>query len=376
MFADDTDRFRCAFENKNFCTYEEFLKCKKGFEKRVAHNLNMQPSWSLFGLSVLVAVLFALSSASTRHTSNWAVLVDTSLFWFNYRHLSNTLAIYRHIKRLGIPDSRIILMVADDASCNARNPRPANIYNSPYDRVNLYGESIEIDYRGNEATVENFVRLLTGRLPPSTPSSKRLNTDENSNILIFMTGHGGEGFLKFRDENELSSSELADAIEQMWQKRRYHEILFIVDTCQAESMGKAVYSPNVVTVGSSSIGEESLSLHVDRDIGVFTSDRYSYYAAEFLKSVEPNSKITMDKFLAVCPYSRCHSTVVTRTDLLRRPIETVPVTDFFGSVRYIATYEFNLNVNDTQPAGTDRAPVNHLPKRNTQGLHYVEPLCI
>ncbi|VDQ17740.1 unnamed protein product, partial [Trichobilharzia regenti] len=92
-----------------------------------------------------------------------AVLVDTSRFWFNYRHISNVLSIYRSIKRLGIPDSRIILMVADDASCNARNPRPATIFNSPYNRVNLYGEEIEIDYRGYEVTVENFIRVLTGR---------------------------------------------------------------------------------------------------------------------------------------------------------------------------------------------------------------------
>lgn len=31
------------------------------------------------------------------HTNNWAVLVDTSRFWYNYRHASNTLTIYRHV---------------------------------------------------------------------------------------------------------------------------------------------------------------------------------------------------------------------------------------------------------------------------------------
>ncbi|GAA33625.2 putative GPI-anchor transamidase [Clonorchis sinensis] len=226
-------------------------------------------------------------------------------------------------------------MLSDDASCSPRNPRPAQIFNNPYNPVNLYGESIEVDYRGYEVTVENFIRVLTGRLPPSTPTSKRLNTDEHSNILIYMTGHGGDGFLKFQDENELSSNEMADVVEQMWQKKRYHEILFIVDTCQAESMGKLIYSPNVVTVGSSAIGEDSLSLHVDKDIGVFMSDRYSYHASEFLKGITPESKQTMDQFLSICPKHQCLSTVVTRTELLRRPIRTVPVTDFFASVRHI-----------------------------------------
>jgi len=56
----------------------------------------------------------------------------------------------------------------------------------------------QVDYRGYEVTVENFIRVLTGRLPPSTPRSKRLLSDNRSNILIYMTGHGGDGFLKFQ----------------------------------------------------------------------------------------------------------------------------------------------------------------------------------
>ena len=37
------------------------------------------------------------------HTNNWAILVDTSRFWFNYRHVANVLSVYRSVKRLGIP---------------------------------------------------------------------------------------------------------------------------------------------------------------------------------------------------------------------------------------------------------------------------------
>lgn len=33
-------------------------------------------------------------------------------------------------------------------------------------------------------------------------------------------GHGGNGFLKFQDSEEITNVELADAFEQMWQKRR------------------------------------------------------------------------------------------------------------------------------------------------------------
>jgi hypothetical protein len=46
-----------------------------------------------------------------KHTNNWAVLVCTSRFWFNYRHISNTLSFYQIVKNLGIPDSNIILSI-------------------------------------------------------------------------------------------------------------------------------------------------------------------------------------------------------------------------------------------------------------------------
>ena len=108
-------------------------------------------------------------------------------------------------------------------------------------------------------TVENFVRLLTGRLPESTPRSKRLLTDAGSNILIYMTGHGGDGFLKFQDSEEITNIELADAFEQMWSKRRYHEIFFMIDTCQAASMYQKFYSPNVLAVASSLVSIEHIN---------------------------------------------------------------------------------------------------------------------
>ena len=71
---------------------------------------------------------------------------------------------YRTVKRLRIPDSNIILMLADAAACNPRNPFSGAVYANKGRRLDLYGENIEVDYRGYEVTVENFIRLLTGKL--------------------------------------------------------------------------------------------------------------------------------------------------------------------------------------------------------------------
>ncbi|XP_076436653.1 GPI-anchor transamidase-like [Babylonia areolata] len=299
-------------------------------------------SQTVFVLVLLCSALISCRSEDqveeffkSGHTNNWAVLVDTSRFWFNYRHVANVLSIYRSVKRLGIPDSHIILMVADDMACNARNPRPATVFNNANQHINVYGDDVEVDYRGYEVTVENFIRVLTGRLPPSTPRSKRLLSDERSNVLVYMTGHGGDGFLKFQDAEEVSNVELADAFEQMWQKRRYHELFFMIDTCQAESMFQKFYSPNILAVASSRVGEDSLSHHVDPALGVYVIDRYTYHALEFLEGVRPGSTKTMGQFLNVCPRSQCISTVSKRTDLFQRDPDKVLLTDFFGSVHNV-----------------------------------------
>jgi GPI-anchor transamidase subunit K len=42
-----------------------------------------------------------------------------------------------------------------------------------------------------------------------------------------MTGHGGNEFLKFQDAEEISSFDLADAFEQMWEKRRLEKWKYI-----------------------------------------------------------------------------------------------------------------------------------------------------
>lgn len=122
--------------------------------------------------------------------------------------MANTLGMYRTVKRLGVPDSHIILMLADDAACNARNPYPGAVWPASSKDLDLYGDDVEVDYRGYEVTVPNFLRLLTGRVPAHTPRSKRLESDEHSNVFLYMTGHGGKEFLKFQDSEEISAHDL------------------------------------------------------------------------------------------------------------------------------------------------------------------------
>lgn len=271
----------------------------------------------------------------SRHSNNWAVLVSTSRFWFNYRHMANALSLYRTVKRLGIPDSQIILMLSDDIACNPRNAFPGTVFNNMDEAIDLYGESIEVDYRGYEVTVDNFMRLLTDRWDSDQPRSKRLLTDENSNIFIYLTGHGGNEFLKFQDAEEIGAYDLKDAFNVMHQQKRYNEIFFMIDTCQANTMYERIEAPNVLAVGSSELDESSYSHHSDMDIGVAVIDRFTYYTLDYLEKIDRDSKETMDKLFAEYTFENVHSHPGIRTDLFKRNINEVLLTDFFGNVQNV-----------------------------------------
>ncbi|KAH7100578.1 peptidase C13 family-domain-containing protein [Auriculariales sp. MPI-PUGE-AT-0066] len=334
----------------------------------------MQLPATLLALSLALTCHAADTSAGARaeefftphmsnHTNNWAVLVSTSKYWFNYRHAANTLGLYRSVKRLGIPDSNIIMMLADDAACNTRNSYPGAVYANAGQHLDLYGDNVEVDYRGYEVTVENLIRLLTGRVEPGTPRSKRLLSDDRSNVFLYLTGHGGEDFLKFQDQEEISSYDLADAVETMWQKKRYNELFLMVDSCQAVSMYSKLYSPNVLATASSRVGENSYSVcsvslavthylttwqhHRDSDIGIYVIDAYTHFVLNFLEGLNKTSDATMQDLFSRYNFKDIKSNAEIRSDLFPRALDKTRLTDFFGGVAQAEVTEGDGGLGDS-----------------------------
>lgn len=302
-------------------------------------------------LAVLLGACALLSTTFAAHTSNWAVLVSTSRFWFNYRHLSNTLSLYRTVKRLGIPDSQILLLLPDDMACNPRNAFPGTVYSNADRHMDLYGENVEVDYRGYEVTVENFIRLLTDRWEDGVPASKRLLTDEGSNIVIYMTGHGGNEFLKFQDSEEISSWDLADAFSQMREKKRYNELLFMIDTCQANTLYRQFYAEGVIATGSSEEDESSYSHHADNDVGVAVIDRWTYYVLQFLENevTSVQSEKTLGDLFDSYDVDKIHSRPGVRWDLFpggEQAGRNRRVVDFFGNVQGVEVQEKDASLKE------------------------------
>ncbi len=242
------------------------------------------------------------------HTSNVAVIVSSSRYWFNYRHVTNALSIYQLLKRGGITDDKIILMLADDIPCNMRNPFRGKIFargargGSGEDLM----EGVNIDYSGTDVTVDAFLRVLLGRHldgegGDSLGSHRRTlpKTDENTNVLVYLTGHGGDNFFKFQDGEELTSQDVASAFSQMHELKLYNELLFISDTCQAFTMADEIDVPNVFSVGSSLKGQNSYASHTDNEVGQSVIDRYSKVIKDFVDdavTVTSSSNVQVNKY--------------------------------------------------------------------------------
>ena len=229
-------------------------------------------------------------------------------------------------------------------ACNPRNAFPGSVYNNAARAIDLYGSNIEVDYRGYEVTVENFIRLLTDRLGDDVPRGKRLGSDAGSNVLVYMTGHGGKEFLKFQDSEEIGAWDLADAFEQMWEKRRYREMLFMIDTCQANTMYSRFYSPGIIATGSSAVDQSSYSHHADNDVGVAVIDRYTYFNLDFLETRVHGvgSEVTVGELFDSYDESKIHSQPGVRWDLFPGGEEEGRkrlVMDFFGNVQGVEVEE-------------------------------------
>ncbi len=177
-------------------------------------------------------------------------------------------------------------------------------------------------------------------------------TQPCTNPRVHGPGHGGDEFIKFQDSQELSSQDLAGAFEQMRLKKRYNEVLFATDTCQAATLAKRITSSGVLSIGSSQRGENSWSHHNDDFLGCTVIDRFTYHTLELVES--RGARVTLGELMRHLTFDRLHSTAKldVRNYEGNRDALRVPLRDFMGSVLHVDT----RSVGELHIAGEPRAP--------------------
>lgn len=289
----------------------------------------------------------AVDSSSPQHTENYAVIVSASRYWFNYRHAANAFSIYQLLKdQGGFTDDNIILMVADDYSMNPRNPVKNTLYNTATDTIDVvpgkYSNNNNkattsivtpdtmVDYRSEDVTVENFIRVLTGRSGggkgPVLPSGKQMR---NAHVLLYLTGHGGEEFFKFQDVEEITAQEIADAIGQM----EFRHLLLVADTCQAFTLGaKLTTAANVTVIGSSLKGQSSYAHGPQPVLGLAVIEKYTHYFVQRAKQLQWTKDVTIRKAMVDgYPKARLGGAEIGLQEGTPRSSQ-MPLSDFFRNV--------------------------------------------
>lgn len=178
-----------------------------------------------------LALLSLIGFAAADH---WAVLVAGSNGYWNYRHQADVCHAYQIMKKNGIPESNIITMAFDDIANNPENPFPGKIFNKP-DGEDVYA-GCKIDYTGASVNPSNFLNILKGdKKSIKGGNGKVLETNENSKVFIFFSDHGAPGLIAF-PTTYLYADKLNDAINYMWDNKRYGELVFYLEACESGSM--------------------------------------------------------------------------------------------------------------------------------------------
>merc|ERR1719197_2114031 len=201
-------------------------------------------------LGLLGAVL------ATARAAEWAVMMAGSNTYGNYRHQADACHAYQIAKKIGIPESNIILLAYDDIANNNRNPFPGQIFNKP-DGPDVYA-GCKISYRGRDVTKDNFLKVLKG---DSSANGPVLRSTKNDRVFVYFVDHGGVGILGVPNGaagGYIHAKDVNTALETLHSKDGYKELLFYVEACESGSIFKSqLKTPNVFAVTAANAHESS-----------------------------------------------------------------------------------------------------------------------
>ena len=201
--------------------------------------------------------------------------------------------------------------------------------------------------QGEDVNMKSLMALLTGRHHSNTPLSKRLNTNEDSNVLLFISGHGGDEFMKFQDYEEISAHEIAHGIQEMHMKKRFKNMMLVVDTCQASTLSSLISTPNVISLSSSKKDENSYAYHSNSHLGLSVIDRFSYKLVEYFKLHGQNLKSVGDLYRTLHPRFLQSTPVIEISSGTVGSIDEIPLKWFFDE-RVVVNY---LDLSDVDDSG-------------------------
>jgi glycosylphosphatidylinositol transamidase (GPIT) subunit GPI8 len=214
-------------------------------------------------------------------TAQYAVLVQGSNGWNNYRHQADVLNVYQMLKKNGFDDDHIILVIDKALASDSKNPEPGIIRAEDGGQDLKAGSSL--DYDNADLSPADISNILLGVKTDKTPVV--LPKDAGQNVLLFWSGHGhnraanGADELAWRNEEAgqgMTADLLGQTISQMQQQGIYRKMLVLTEPCFSETViTPLVGIPGVLAMSSAGRYEQSFADNWNSTLGVWRCDRFS-----------------------------------------------------------------------------------------------------
>lgn len=214
-------------------------------------------------------------------TDQYAVLVQGSHGWSDYRHEADVLNVYHMLKAGGYDDDHIILIMADDVATAPENSDYGAV------RTDAGGPNLRdgavIDYRNADLMPQDIVNILQGTPTSNTPVV--LPGDPGHNVFLFWSGHGrsvatsGVNEMAWRDQpvgSGMTASLLAQTLSDAASQGRFRQMLVCLEPCYSSNIGSALEGiPGLLAICAAGPYEQSFADSWSNELGVWMCDRFS-----------------------------------------------------------------------------------------------------
>jgi len=222
--------------------------------------------------------------------------------------------------------------MAEYHACESRNAYPGEIVLSELGIViRTCQENIDINFQESDFHNYQLLDIFRGRKLNQFNGFRQLNSDKNSKIIVIITSHGGENFIKVRNFLVVLTDELNRTLNEMYIKGKYKELLFVLDTCEGYTLYNHVNVPNIYFISSSTLGQKSSSYSYDENLMGPTVDKFHFLMYNMLTDIHKNRlyNTTVDQFFGeIKSKKKFLETDVTWDNKIERKLF---IKDFFGN---------------------------------------------
>ena len=225
----------------------------------------------------------------------YAVLVQSSTGYNNYRHQADILSIYQLLREGGFDDDHIILILDKTLAGDPKNSESGIIRSRTGGKDLLGGTDglpkAVVDYDSASLSASDIADILLGvgsdRLPAVLPR------DKGQNVLLYWSGHGrnrtgshGSEFV-WRDR-EPGEGFTADLLRQtasdMLASQYCRKLLILAEPCYGEGVVRPLEGvPGVLAITGAAENEQSWADNWNNDALVWMSDRFTQNVVDYLE---------------------------------------------------------------------------------------------